>query len=92
MNARCDRTTATLISSWQTTSRSTDDDDATPPSPAFHPAVEAFKRRLLADTIGSCGGNKAEAARRLGLQRTYLYRLVRQLGLERSSTENPSQA
>jgi hypothetical protein len=45
----------------------------------FHPAVDEFKRRLLSTTIDSCGGNRAEAARRLGLQRTYLYRLTKQL-------------
>jgi hypothetical protein len=47
----------------------------------FHPAVEEFKRRLLCQTIAACGGNRAEAARRLGLQRTYLYRLTKQLNV-----------
>jgi len=45
----------------------------------FHPAVDEFKRRLLCQTIQSCGGDRAEAARRLGLQRTYLHRLTKQL-------------
>jgi DNA-binding NtrC family response regulator len=45
----------------------------------FHDAVDDFKRRLLAQAISDAGGNRAEAARRLGLQRTYLYRLTRQL-------------
>jgi DNA-binding NtrC family response regulator len=47
----------------------------------FHDAVEDFKRRLLAATVARAGGNQAEAARRLGLQRTYLYRLMKTLGL-----------
>jgi len=46
----------------------------------FHGAVEEFKRQLLEEAIASCAGNRAEAARRLGLQRTYLYRLTKQLG------------
>lgn len=46
----------------------------------FHGAVAQFKRQLLTQTITRCSGNRAEAARILGLQRTYLYRLTRQLG------------
>lgn len=45
----------------------------------YHGAVEDFKRRLLAHTITLSQGNRAAAARQLGLQRTYLYRLVKQL-------------
>ncbi len=54
----------------------------------FHPAVEEFKRRLLCQTIAACGGNRAEAARRLGLQRTYLYRLTKQLNLSASPSSS----
>jgi transcriptional regulator of acetoin/glycerol metabolism len=31
--------------------------------------------------VDRAGGNRAAAARQLGLQRTYLYRLIKQLGL-----------
>ncbi len=51
----------------------------------FHEAVETFKRRLLEEAISLAEGNRAEAARRLGLQRTYLYRLARQLGTHDSA-------
>ena len=44
----------------------------------YHGAVEDFKRRLLTQSISLTKGNRAEAARELGLQRTYLYRLVKQ--------------
>ena len=44
----------------------------------FHGAVDDFKRRLLTQSIVLTKGNRAEAARQLGLQRTYLYRLVKQ--------------
>jgi two-component system response regulator FlrC len=47
----------------------------------FHGQVEAFRRELLRATLAESGGNQAEAARRLGLQRTYLARLVRKYGL-----------
>ena len=48
----------------------------------FHDAVTDFKAGYLAEAIEQAGGNRAEAARRLGLQRTYLYRLEKQLGLK----------
>lgn len=44
----------------------------------YHGAVDDFKRRLLTQSIVLTDGNRAEAARHLGLQRTYLYRLVKQ--------------
>jgi hypothetical protein len=55
--------------------------------PGFHGAVLQFKRQLLAKAIASSAGNRAEAARLLGLQRTYLYRLTRQLGIDRGKDE-----
>jgi len=44
-------------------------------------ATDAFKRKLVADTLGAAGGSWAEAARRLGVDRGNLYRLGRRLGL-----------
>jgi hypothetical protein len=55
----------------------------------FHGAVTQFKRQLLADAIARSDGNRAEAARLLGLQRTYLYRLTRQLGIDRDKDPSP---
>ncbi len=48
----------------------------------FHDAVRDFKRDYLERAVDQAGGNRAEAARQLGLQRTYLYRLEKQLGLK----------
>jgi transcriptional regulator with GAF, ATPase, and Fis domain len=45
----------------------------------FHEAVTRAKREIITEAIRRAGGNKAEAARLLGLQRTYLYRLEKQL-------------
>jgi DNA-binding NtrC family response regulator len=61
--------------------------DATPPAPSpppgprphgFHGAVSEFKRRLIEATLTQSGGNRTRAARALGLQRTYLLRLMRE--------------
>lgn len=44
----------------------------------FHGAVSEFKRRLIEATLTQAGGNRTRAARALGLQRTYLLRLMRE--------------
>lgn len=47
----------------------------------FHGAVSEFKRRLIEATLSQFGGNRSQSARALGLQRTYLLRLIRELGV-----------
>ncbi len=47
----------------------------------FAKAVEEFEKKLLADTIASAGGIKAEAARRLGLDPNQIKYLCRKHGL-----------
>jgi len=54
-----------------------------PPPPArppvgYHGAVGEFKRRLIEATLAQSGGNRTRAAKALGLQRTYLLRLMRE--------------
>src|SRR5262249_53522599 len=51
------------------------------PARTYHAAVEEFKRGLIASTLRRTNGNRTRAARLLGLQRTYLARLIRDLGL-----------
>jgi transcriptional regulator with GAF, ATPase, and Fis domain len=51
---------------------------ATMPS---HGTMEDSERRLLADTLRACSGNRAEAARRLGIGRSTLYAKLRKFGL-----------
>jgi DNA-binding NtrC family response regulator len=51
------------------------------PSPSYHDAVSAFKRRLIEATLVQMRGNRTHTARALGLQRTYLLRLIRDLGV-----------
>ncbi|MCR5622575.1 MAG: sigma 54-interacting transcriptional regulator [Treponema sp.] len=45
-------------------------------------AVDLFKKSYIEGAIGLCAGNKAEAARSLGIQRTYLFKLIKDLGVD----------
>lgn len=45
----------------------------------YHGAVSNFKRRLIETALRDAAGNRTHAARVLGLQRTYLLRLMREL-------------
>ena len=47
----------------------------------YHDAVAEFKRRLIEATLHRVRGNRTHAARVLGPQRTYLLRLIRDLGV-----------
>ena len=47
----------------------------------YHCAVFDFKRRLIEASLHRTHGNRTHAARALGLQRTYLLRLIRELGV-----------
>jgi DNA-binding NtrC family response regulator len=51
------------------------------PAPGYHGAVSEFKRRSIETTLREARGNRTHAARALGLQRTYLLRLIRELGV-----------
>ena len=48
-------------------------------SVGYHGAVCDFKRRLIEATLQQMRGNRTHTARALGLQRTYLLRLIREL-------------
>ncbi len=49
---------------------------------AFHREVARFKRRLIRATLEAHRGNRTHAAQTLGLQRTYLLRLIREFGID----------
>jgi DNA-binding NtrC family response regulator len=51
------------------------------PADSYHGQVDEFRRRLIRETLARCGGNQTRAAEALKLQRTYLARLIRQLGI-----------
>lgn len=53
-----------------------------PDGPGYHAALDAYKRNVIASALARTDGNRAAAAKLLGLQRTYLSRLIRSLGLD----------
>jgi len=57
----------------------------------FHEAVRLFRRHLLMEALTANMGNRSSTARALGIQRTYLARLIRQYGIEvpRKPRHNP---
>jgi DNA-binding NtrC family response regulator len=64
---------------------------------SFHDLVRAFKRELVRSALHMHAGNKLQAARRLGISRCYLHRLLNQLeitpvAVEEDSDEMESQA
>ena len=48
---------------------------------SFEGALLALKKRLIAGALESEGGNKVAAARRLGISRSYLHKLIGEFGL-----------
>ncbi len=50
-------------------------------STKFHDQITQRKRELIVNALESAGGNFTEAAKSLGIHRTYLHRLIRNLGL-----------
>jgi DNA-binding NtrC family response regulator len=62
------------------------------PTCTYDEEVREFKRRLILRTLNECDGNKTEAARRLGIVRTYLHRLISQLQIETETRDLPQVA
>ena len=53
----------------------------TKPIGHYHDAVRTFKREFLLQMLAAHGGNRTRTAQAIGLQRTYLLRLLRDFGL-----------
>jgi DNA-binding NtrC family response regulator len=53
----------------------------TPSETTFEGAVTALKQRLIVSALEAENGNKAAAAKRLGISRSYLHRLISEFGL-----------
>jgi DNA-binding NtrC family response regulator len=53
---------------------------AVPPE-ALADAVREFERRHIDEALAAEGGNMTRAAARLGLERSHLYKKLRQLGM-----------
>ena len=56
----------------------------------YHEAVSRFRREFLAQALVAHGGNRTRTAQAIGLQRTYLLRLIREFGLKQPSNGKPS--
>ena len=52
----------------------------------WHASIAAFKRALIERALADAGGNRTRAAGSLGLQRTYLLRLMREMGVPTATT------
>jgi len=52
--------------------------------PKYHRLVDDARRRILQEALAEAGGSQTHAAELLGLQRTYLARLVAKHGIRRS--------
>lgn len=53
-----------------------------PPNVSYHAAVNAYRRELILKTLAQVQGNHTAAAKALGLQRTYLQRLLKALSID----------
>ncbi len=49
---------------------------------SYHEAVEAHRRQLIVQALSQANGNRAAAAKALGLHRTHLMKLMKSLGIE----------
>jgi two-component system nitrogen regulation response regulator NtrX len=54
------------------------------PTGSYQDAVLAFKRDLIRAALVRSNGNQTQAAEALGIRRTYLYRLMRVVGIKES--------
>jgi len=52
-----------------------------PCEPTFESEITALKERLIVSALEAEGGNKMAAAKRLGISRSYLHRLIGEFGL-----------
>ncbi len=57
------------------------------PSQSLEELLSSAERRIISATLAACRGNKAEAARRLGLTRPSFYRRLRTLGLSETDQQ-----
>ncbi len=48
---------------------------------SYHDQILDFRKAILREALAQCGGNQTQAAERLGIQRTYLARLIKELEL-----------
>jgi DNA-binding NtrC family response regulator len=57
-------------------------EDAAVTNLAYHESIEHHKREIIRRAMVRAGGSQTRAAEILGLQRTYLSRLIKHMGIE----------
>lgn len=62
-----------------------------PMSRSYEDEVRRFKRSLILRTLRECEWRKAECARKLGVARGYLHRLINQLGIQDREIERSAE-
>jgi two-component system response regulator AtoC len=58
------------------------------PGMALEDAIKKFKKDFIAQTLSSTSNNQSQAAKLLGIQRTYLNRLIKELAIDLRSEES----
>ena len=53
-----------------------------PSEKTFEGSITALKKQLITDALQAEGGNKMNAAKRLGISRSYLHRLISEFGIQ----------
>lgn len=56
--------------------------DLDTPPPKLHALERAYRVEILTRTLQEHGGNRTRAARDLGIERTYLIRLIRRFDID----------
>ncbi len=56
-----------------------------PTTGRLYPLLEAFEKEVIEQRLAACDGKVARAAEELGLERSHLYKKMRQLGISRES-------
>jgi len=74
------------IEVWHLPAKLREGFEPTQASRSYEEEMREFKRRLVLRTLQKCDGNKAEAARVLGLARGYLHRLIHDLKIQSEET------
>jgi DNA-binding NtrC family response regulator len=55
---------------------------APPAGQSYHQAIDAARREFIGKALAEAQGNRAEAARLLGLHKTHLFRLLKALKID----------
>lgn len=78
------------IELWHLPAKLRDGFEPTETTRSYEDELRDFKHRLVVRTLHKCNGNKAEAARVLGLARGYLHRLIHDLKIQSEETDLPA--